>query len=259
LDQEKQIEILKRKAIKESEQKKWDAIREYGEKLVLLAQAATPITAALPLIPPNAGEYKGGPATAAVRASLQRALDNYKTGHINLPTLTDLSRSDTQSFGESHKSELSSMASQDSLSTAPGIPLTPPVKQTTLPLEITTVASLPDATVVETGIPVSAGENGPGPASGSLHDIKAASATAGPKSGGLAGNVSGDVGYGQPSAVKFESAEEEKKRLQREDRERLLAQESAEEEKKRLEREERERLLSSDEPKGDDLPAYQEM
>lgn len=28
LDQEKQIEILKRKAIKESEQKKWDAIRE---------------------------------------------------------------------------------------------------------------------------------------------------------------------------------------------------------------------------------------
>ena len=229
---------------------------QYGEKLVLLAQAATPITAALPLIPPNPGEYKGGPATAAVRASLQRALDNYKTGHINLPTLTELSRSDTQSFGESHKSELSSMASQDSLSTVPGIPLTPPVEQTTLPLEISPFA---DPTIVETGIPVSAGENGPGPASGSLHDIKAASPTAGPKSGGLAGNVSGDVGYGQPSGAKFESAEEEKKRLQREDRERLLAQESAEEEKKRLEREERERVLSSDESKGDDLPAYQEM
>ena len=29
-DQEKQIQILKRKAIKESEQKKWDAIREVG-------------------------------------------------------------------------------------------------------------------------------------------------------------------------------------------------------------------------------------
>ena len=327
-DQEKQIQILKRKAIKESEQKKWDAIREvgflissrlnqtgcasqYGEKLVLLAQAAAPITAALPIIPPNPGEYKGAPATAAARASLQRALDNYKTGHINLTPLSDLSRSDTQSFGESHKSELLSMTSE------PGIPLTPPAKQAMLPPETTssapsqspppalnnaltalpTTSSSPPValdtavrgstlpgitpTVAETGIPVYSGENGPGPASGSLHDIKAASPTAGPKSGGLAGNVWSEVGYGQSPAdtpAKFESAEEEKKRLQREDRERLLAAqgsapapsdvstsqpsyESAEEEKKRLEREEREKLFgqSSSGGDGDELPAYQEM
>lgn len=247
------------------------------------------------------------------------------------------------------------MASHDSLSTAPGIPLTPPAKQATLPSQTSETTAPPSSfkstdsaanpaasqspplnplalnnapapipiptspaaaattspapaatldptnpgatlpgitpTVAETGVPVSAGDKGPGPASGSLHDIKAASPSAGPKSGGLAGNVPSDVGFGQTLAAtpaKFESAEEEKKRLQREDRERLLAaqgpvvaaptsnpaHESAEDEKKRLEREERERVLrgntgtsggnNADGPgpkkdDGDDLPAYQEM
>jgi len=160
-------------------------------------------------------------------------------------------------------------------------------------------------TVAETGIPVSAGENGPGPASGSLHDIHAASPTAGPRSGGLPGRRSSgaDLGYGQsPGGVatgaaaatpaKFESAEDEKKRLQREDRERILAAqgppaalqaqapttgstsspafESAADEKKRLEREQREKILraggsdatgGSSGPKKDDedLPPYQAL
>lgn len=350
---------------------------------MLLSQAAAPITSALPALPPTKAEpYKGAQATAAARASLQRALDNYKTGHINLPSPTpasDLSRSDTRSFGESHASELSSMASTETLSTAPGLPLTPPSAHTALPTQshpqaahppsafkssdsvpnrgtsqsppmntavlnnapapipiptspkaATTSpapAAIPDPanlttklpaitpTVAETGVPVTAGDKGPGPASGSLHDIKAASTNAGPRSGGLPGRDSTGPGstYGQTigalgagaagvvgagainasaSPAKYESAEDEKKRLQKEDRERLLASqsaggaappssapppasgstpayESADDEKKRLEREERERLLKqggsgapgAPGPKKDDedLPPYQDM
>ena len=292
---------------------------------MLVSQSATPITSALPLIPPSDVEpYRGHQATAAARASLQRALDNYKTGRIALEsTGADLSRtdSDTRSFGESHASELSSMVSTEgTISTEPGLPLTPPSQPATLPSTVMPVsyqlsdqspplntailnnspAPIPISTsptaapiavadpaspapammptVAETGIPVASGENGPGPASGSLHDIHGASSDAGPKSGGLPGRHSTgfDAGYGQP---KFESAEEEKKRLQREDRERILAAqgppaagsthspgfESAEDEKKRLEREEREKILRSGGsnaggPKDDeDLPPYQDL
>ena len=149
-------------------------------------------------------------------------------------------------------------------------------------------------TVAETGMPVSAGEQGPGPASGSLLHIHDASSSAGPKSGGLPGRSSSgsDAGYGQSLAAtaavaapaKFESAEEEKKRLQREDRERVLAAqgppattqqtqapafESAADEKKRLEREQREQILRGENDAADgasgpknhdeDLPPYQDM
>lgn len=115
-----------------------------------------------------------------------------------------------------------------------------------------------EPTIAETGVPVSAGADGPGPSSGSIHDLKLKQtppAAAPPISAYGAGT-------GQAPA-KFESAEDEKKRLQREERERLLSAnapptsvpsassttapaqkfETAEEEKKRLEREERERLL----------------
>lgn len=245
---------------------------QYGEKLVLLSQAATPIIAALPMLPPTpASPYTGAQATGAARASLQRALDNYKTGHINLPPQvagSDLSRSDTRSFGESHASELSSISS-DSISLQSSIPTTPPVvskplsevsevsptEQTSPPEKaqsppinpltlnqspspipaVVNAATTPIAldsgdssitaptnipTIAETGVPVSAGPSGPGPASGSLHDIKAASPLAGPRSGGLPGNESQILAYGQPpasnvaSSQKLESAEEEKKRLQ---------------------------------------------
>jgi len=358
-DQENEVEILKRKGVRESEQLKWEAIREYGEKLVLLSQAATPIITALPSLPPTpANPYSGSQVTAAARASLQRALDNYKTGHINLPPQSagsDLSRSDTRSFGESHASELSSMTAP---ATQPGIPMTPPVgpvdgntassvsipstskspdfpdsfsppvksqsppinpshlnlspapipasssssSATGVPLSGSPAVLSPDPvkptvdttlppitpTVAETGVPVTAGAEGPGPASGSLRDIKAASASAGPRSGGLPGNEPA-APYGQsPTSAstgtgpqKFETAEEEKKRLaaqysqahsqQRPQPEgRGPAYESAEEEKKRLEREERERLLrqggsgstsandnETEDPK-EELPPYQD-
>jgi hypothetical protein len=314
---------------------------------VLVSQSATPITSALPPFPPsNIEPYRGAQTTAAARASLQRALDNYKTGRIALePPGADLSRenSDTRSFGESHASELSSMVSTEgTISTEPGLPLTPPAHVTSLPpptsyklsdpapdrtasqsppvniaalnnspapipisaspsAATTSPAPIPAPepintaaavvpTVAETGIPVSAGEQGPGPASGSLLHIHDASSSAGPKSGGLPGRSSSgsDAGFGQSLAAaaavaaaapaKYESAEEEKKRLQREDRERILVaqgppaatqHESAADEKKRLEREQREQILRGENdttgdasgPKNhdEDLPPYQDM
>jgi hypothetical protein len=304
---ETEIQLLKRQAVRESEQHKWDAIREFGEKLVLLSQAATPIIAALPTFPPTKDQpYSGAQATGAVRASLQRALDNYKTGHINLPVQTaasDLSRSDTRSFGETHARELKSMASDTPTSelqpklraspppdakssshphhraaTSPITAQSPPIDPATLnlsPAPIPAGAGAPSVpaesadgvvaptptqpaelpTVAETGVPVSAGAHGPGPASGSLRDIRRASNAAGPRSGGAPGNEPSVPAYGiAAGSQKFESAAEEKKRLQAYSEAAQMREgqgsappptryETAEQEKKRKEREERERLL----------------
>jgi hypothetical protein len=293
-----------------------------------LSQAATPIIAALPTLPPSAARpYVGSQATGATRASLQRALDNYKTGHINLPcndAASDLSRSDTASFGESHASELSSIdASDSSIHTQSGLPVTPPAESipshtpidpnvlnqtpAIIPIPSSQSPAMPPAsldftptattklppvipTVAETGVPVSAGPTGPGPASGSLQDIRAASASAGPRSEGLPGNeTQTSYGQGVPPAAdalapKYESAASEKARLRQEDREHSLqgdssiqqshpvdsagpSHETAEEEKKRLQREERERVLRQGTSalgtegvagKDEDLPPYQD-
>ncbi|KAG2159930.1 Eisosome component PIL1-domain-containing protein [Suillus bovinus] len=290
---EKELEILKRKAVRESESQKWDAIREFGEKLVLLSQASKPIIAALPPIPPSpSNPYTGAQGTGAARAALQQALDNYTPGSTYFATQpgADLSRADTQSFGESHASELHSLASHDS---HPGVPITPPPQEaeksgdapidpSTLNLspapipEDHSVSSIviPEAappTVAETGVPIPASASGPGPASGSLRDVRRASDAAGPRSGGLPGNSPFDDLYGQP----HETAAEEKSRLEREERERVSStgtpgtseHESAEEEKKRLEREERERVLANADTSsgnarnndGEELPPYQDI
>lgn len=279
---------------------------------MLLSQAATPIIAALPSIPPTPEHpYTGAQATGAARASLQRALDNYKTGHINLPPQlapSELSRSDTQSFGESHANELSALnaASQATLQFTPppsNSPVTqsspivnpqkiqsPPLDPAHLnnsPAQIPSLPSpspppvAPDAsqtaapvpaitpTVAETGIPVSAGADGPGPASGSLRDLHPSPPTEASKPAS------------QPDPTpRYETAEEEKRRLASAYSQLGPVQgqasqvppapyESAEEEKKRLEREERERLFregSSSQPgkdekkdKDDELPPYQDI
>ncbi|KDQ63684.1 hypothetical protein JAAARDRAFT_53873 [Jaapia argillacea MUCL 33604] len=346
---EREIDILKRKALRESEAIKWEALREYGEKLALLAQTSQLVISALPSLPPSASQpYDGADKTAAARASLQRALDNYKTGHINLPTpdnASDLSRSDTRSFGDSHRDELSSIHSGDASTIySPGIPVTPPptekplpgatyhdaptkppydapaqstdsiksgsvpasapqvtspplnpanLNQAPAPIPISSPAAVSPSvpadpanpsvqvpsvtpTVAETGVPVTAGADGPGPASGSLRDLRS------PSTGPAPGPTVNQPGYGSPAAAAqvphHESAEEEKARLAREERERILnqeqppappAHESAEDEKKRLEREERERILNSNQPThggddagpqgGDDLPPYQDL
>ena len=249
---------------------------QYGEKLVLLSQAASGIIAALPSIPPTQSRpYTGAQTTAAMHASLDRALDNYKTGHITLPA--QLAAGKTTSFGESHASELSNIYHDAKL----GLPVTPPTTSSPLPMSPPQAegfaqpsginplqlnqspAQLPTPlvtspnnsevipTVAETGVPVIAGAQGPGPASGSLRDVRAQSD---------ASTQSAVRSSTAAVAPKYESAEEEKKRLQRAERENLLrAQPSgtAEEERKRQEREQRENQgndPTTDE--GDELPPY---
>ncbi|XP_006454981.1 hypothetical protein AGABI2DRAFT_239474 [Agaricus bisporus var. bisporus H97] len=291
--QEHEIEALKRKAVKESERLKWEAIREYGEKLVLLSQAATPIIAVLPSAPPTPElPYTGAQTTGATRASLQRALDNYKTGHISLPpqlAASELSRSDTRSFGESHAHELSALASASPVTQ----PFSPPQSHTSVPQGVNPQSHMPvpqgvnpqshmpvaqganpqsplpddnlnhspaaipfsppavsdpsqmnvpiiTPTVAETGIPVSAGASGPGPASGSLRDLHPSPLAGGPASQHETIEEEKrrlESAYSNPAAVQgqtsqappaaYESAEEEKKRLEREARERLLRQASS--------------------------------
>lgn len=292
-------------------------------------------------------------------------MDTYRPGSSNISfppaTPADLQRSDTRSFGETHRNELDRIGSTDPAAHS-GIPLTPPataglsgtypsppgpppnisvpitqhspvpipvgapkittnvapspppassasspppgsqsppldptkLNQTPAPIPVSGEKASPVVapdpsdpstkvpsvlpTVAETGVPKSAGPDGPGPASGSLLAIKADHDATFPP------------GYEVPPASVSPSAplsaEEEKKKLEREERERLLAVgggssaagapakfESAEEEKKRLEREERERLLNAGgsasgpgkgpggpHPDGDgDLPPYQEF
>lgn len=251
--------------------------------------------------------YTGGSSTGAARASLQRALDNYKTGHINLPTQvseSDLSRSDTVSFGESHASELSSINSESSfsaanvtpLSSAKALPSSASPQVQSAPIDVAalnlspapipgpavetvsdsaqTIPPVVTPTIAETGIPLTSDYSTPGPASGSLLDIR--------------GQESAPSATPVVESQKYESAEEEKKRLAAassqqtstesvapvvevapaaQDPSQVIAvaatpqSESGEEEKKRLEREERERLLHGDQnPSRHDevLPPYEE-
>jgi hypothetical protein len=356
---------------------------QYGEKLVLLSQAATLVGSALPSTPPSASSpYTGAQKTAAARASLQRALDNYRTGQIHLPTHEDsFDTASTASFGETHGPELARINTSDFRAAAvPNVPITPPahteaapgtfappagpppthpaaaahgasgpsfpspspatgsttsaipipvpathstgpagatplsppldpkkLNQAPAPLPtspegsttvVDTAVTSPDVTsplagitptVAETGVPISAGGKGPGPASGSLADLRRERFGTADVSPGVSLGPSATSGAPPAfaGAVHHETAEEEKRRLEREERERVLgantaqgpsaapAYETAEDEKKRLERQERERVLATggnqqsgpnpgsrrdtgDDGKGEDLPPYQE-
>lgn len=360
---EKEVELLKRKGLKESEQLKWTAFQEYAEKLLLLTQAATPILNELPTLPPTpTTRYDGFQRTGAVRASLQQALDNHRPGvtHFNVPSAgADLGRSDTRSFGESHAHELSSInntpapltphpdiqvaqpplqqpipthapvphivpsfpvPSQASppLAHAPHPSQVPPpldpssLNQAPAPIPESVIATPPSQeasagltgtgtgpapvpvitpTIAETGLPLSAGTSGPGPAKGSLHDLKHASSQApgvlqSPPPAHEPSPLSATpLSAPSPAPITHESAEQEKKRLavmysQAQQQpsaggpapagtstgHAAKASEGAEEEKKRLEREERERILSGQPPQAprkdgepdEDLPPYQE-
>ncbi|KAJ2931148.1 hypothetical protein H1R20_g5949, partial [Candolleomyces eurysporus] len=353
-DKEREVEILKRKALRDSEQLKWTAIQE---------ATAGPLLAELPSVPPGSTTpYNGHQRTGAVRAALQQALDSHKPGttSFQLPSAgADLSRSDTRSFGESHAAELSNItaytpptphpniqvagvsggstpvpmpqpassvnrvpvptfpvpeksSSQDHvpLAHAPAQqspPLNPSVlNQAPAPLpqpalspiiptsapESTAPATAPIIipTVAETGVPLSAGASGPGPAKGSLHDLKHASTQSGVLQSPPLGSVKEEkkpavesVPSPAPApvpaptpAVHHPTAEEEKRRLAAAYSQAHVpapapstshAHESAEDEKKRLEREERERILRGQAPAqqgkkdgepDEDLPPYQE-
>jgi len=188
---------------------------------VLLSQATTPVIAALPSIPPTPEHpYAGAQATGAARASLQHALDNHQIGNTDFPTQlapSELLGSDTQSFGDSHASELAIINSQSTPPQAPhtstqfsstlGSPSSPidpatldsssapiPSPPTTVPDTLSTTSQIP--TVAETGTPVPAEAANIGPAGGSPHELHQSDST------GLAS-----------SAASYPPAEEEKRRL----------------------------------------------
>ncbi|KAH8835889.1 Eisosome component PIL1-domain-containing protein [Flagelloscypha sp. PMI_526] len=272
--QENEIEVLKRHGVKRSEQIKWEALREYGEKLVLLSQAASHVIQALPPVPPTAqNPYQGTQATAAARATLQHALDNYTTGSIKLDLPgagADLSRHDTRSFGQSHSKELASIGTTNT-----GSQLTPPLEDKTLesapapaqsstsvtsgasqhsnPIDPMALNNAPTAipshsggvqlhdtatpaapapapidtdvkptpVVAETGVPISSPD--PGPSSGSLLDLK---------------------------NQRYETAQEEKARLEREEVERA---------RKEMEAGAGASGSGSAKKDDEDLPPYQEL
>lgn len=312
-----------------------DELLQYGEKLVILAQASEQVLQLLPSLPPSSTRrYESAQETAAVRAAVQKALDDWKPGQVSFPVhhaAVDLNRSDTKSFGETHASELSYMGHNDNPAPHPSTPhlsggtslhdspvpapvpvpakvempspepatypsvVSPPLQPGSLnlsPAELPAPTITPSTTishtsgsdpldhpvkfpqvtptVAETGVPKSGGPDGPGPASGSLLEVKAGHDSHGSTPGQTPGTPS------KP----YESAEDEKKRLAREERERLLNQgpststlapkfETAEEEKKRLEREGREKLLTGGasptsgpggpEENQDELPPYKEF
>ncbi|CCL98967.1 uncharacterized protein FIBRA_00975 [Fibroporia radiculosa] len=152
---EREVQLLKRKAVRDSEHIKWQATREYAEKLLLLSQASSALLAALPSVPSADKQYHGAETTASVRASLQHALDNYKPGDITLPLQPsrpgDLSRSDTRSFGETHAKELSSI-SPAGTPVEPSIPVTPPPTAAGLPPTSSRTSSSPVPSSTSPGI-----------------------------------------------------------------------------------------------------------
>ncbi|KAI6031777.1 hypothetical protein BKA83DRAFT_673496 [Pisolithus microcarpus] len=295
---QKEILILKRKAVRDSERAKWEAIREYGEKLILLSQAANPIIEALPAVPPSQEKpYTGAQQTAGARAALQRALDHYRPGLTTLAP-ADLSRSDTRSFGESHASELGDIPTGES--THPGLPVTPPPGETGRnspapidpqalntkpapiparspsdsvpipgglhPAEGSPGASIPEGgpTLAETGVPLSAGPSGPGPSSGSLKDVRSGSQGLDAQSDDQVRKTTVDDLYSSPQS-QGGTAKEEKRRLEREE---MPQFESAEDEKRRLEREEQERVRAGgggeaqnqgEQKDSEELPPYKDI
>ncbi|KAH9022977.1 Eisosome component PIL1-domain-containing protein [Lactarius pseudohatsudake] len=335
---ERDHKVLLRKALKESEQEKFQALREYGEKLALLAQAADGILAVLPSAPPSPSQsYLGLETTGTIRASLQHSLDNWKPGQATLstPAGANLDRSHTQSFGVTHADELQKINTAERHITPQQDPASPPLRgsfegsarpstapaqdlgSTTTPpttfesakdspvpvptqyfgsTTTTTSESAKDSPVLvptqdlgSTTIPSTASAKGKelpvNPAVGdepvSILSTASSVTVASPGPIDADSKVPSVTGESSSGAVpkRYESAEEEKQRLEREERERLLtgdgpssessalAYENSEEEKKRLEREERERLLHGQTPgygesnthEGDTPPPYQDI
>jgi len=123
---EKEHMILVRKALRESEQLKFNALREYGEKLSLLSQAADAVLAVLPSVPPSAERpYAGTEETGTIRASLQHSVDQWKPGQVTLavPAGANLDRTHTGSFGETHVEELKQIKTDE----RPPEPASPPL------------------------------------------------------------------------------------------------------------------------------------
>ncbi|KAF8609098.1 hypothetical protein BDV93DRAFT_464091, partial [Ceratobasidium sp. AG-I] len=284
--QEKEVALLKRRALVECERKKWAAFKEYGAKLALIADASEALLGELPEHELQ-GAYAGAQNTARVRSQLQHALDSYtpaqgQTNQFRAPHAGPGVGvgADTRSFGETHKEELNSLPPTAaptphpaSTATGPGALAeqrfgshpgahpdaqhgsditrsdttattghgpTGPLNPATLnhaPAPLPNTATSPSVssplrdappssfsgaghvTVAETGVPLSAGAEGPGPKSGSLSKVPTADTT---HTGGFAPPAGAPPAHGGneqlpgfAGATHHESAEEEKARLAR--------------------------------------------
>ncbi|KAG9047265.1 hypothetical protein FS837_002626 [Tulasnella sp. UAMH 9824] len=161
---EREVAELRRKAIKESEEMKWEAFREFGEKLLLLSQASAQIVAQLPATAPTpTNPYNGHARTAAARTALQTALDNWKPGMITMPTSVLPTEVDKRSFGESHASELSRVSSfRDSAK----------ADHAAAPTTATPAAATPAATpAAPATAPTTSGSTAASPASSKTHPV----------------------------------------------------------------------------------------
>ena len=255
---EKAHKILLRKNLKESEQKKFQALREaggltgthfkclpfpfqYGEKLALVSQAADAVLAVLPSIPTSPDQpYVGAEETGTIRASLQHSLDQWKPGQATLPALAgaNLDRSHTRSFGETHAEELQKITTAD----PHPVPASPPLggsfepgrdssldaKPSSAPAPVSVptqdlgATNIPSATSPENPsepVPTQDLVSTPVPSTTSAKDSDIKPAVGSNESGPIP-----SAGESSSGAVpeRYESAEEEKKRLEREEREKLL-------------------------------------
>jgi len=125
--QEREVVLLKRRALIECERKKWAAFREYGAKLALLADASEALFDELPEQEAH-GSYTGAQNTAHIRSQVQQAIDSYTPTQGQTNRFKNAPRAgsgvgasaDTRSFGETHKDELSSLPPTPIPSTQPG-------------------------------------------------------------------------------------------------------------------------------------------
>jgi len=269
---EKEHEILLRKAMKESELLKFQALREYGEKLSLVSQAAESLVAVLPSVPPSPElPYTSKEETGTIRASLQSSLDQWKPGQVTLTVSAraNLDRTHTQSFGETHSEELKHIntaeGQADPASPPPGESVEPghdsslDAKPSTPPAPAP--APVPTQDLSSTAIPLStSAEDSPVPVPTPTQDLSSSTnpSTATEKDSPInpaiepnqpaplpSASSSVDVPVTSPGPVatdskvpsdvvetgesssgavpkRYENAEEEKKRLEREEREKLL-------------------------------------
>ncbi|KAF8343052.1 Eisosome component PIL1-domain-containing protein [Cantharellus anzutake] len=275
-------------ALKQSEKIQWQAFREYAEKLILLSQAGEALLDSLPTEPASlSNTYTGAGRTAEIRHQAQQLLENFKPGNYPSPfaPAEKPGAPRIDSFGITHQQELSrtptlvdkgrqdqaalvALAAEQRSQLPPNEGISPSAPNDAPASPLASVQTQSPPSVADLGAPqVDSAALAPAATRPTVAEI------GGPRSGerqGTTDSLSKDASSPAPVGRATETAEEEKKRLEREERERLLRfglegdgssagtsaapgpaegvqkPESAEEEKKRLEREERERILKAD-------------
>ncbi|KZO95013.1 hypothetical protein CALVIDRAFT_555983 [Calocera viscosa TUFC12733] len=245
----------RREGGRESGRAKWLAVAQYyAQKMLLLARGAEQLVELIPPAPTGAptaanialahpSEYAGAQQTADVKSAVQHALDTYSPGELQpLPPLGQvLSRaaSDRRSFGETHLPQLAPDQQQ------PMSALNPPTSGLTAPPP-SAILPQPGRIVAHSGSP--SGPGGAAPTSSSLPSGKPSSPNVnhhwgsaddrrdslpiasraqtgsrpGPKTGSLKREELHPANTNTSTRGGFPTAEEEKRALERKERDRIL-------------------------------------